>query len=276
VRKWLAYGIVGFWLVMAVFFLRREVFPYLYAQPVRGYASLRDYAALHPIHRMRIETEDGLVLGETQTTYQLMENGDCEIASTTVIDLAKRLPLLAAFGVEGPLDITATLTVDRDDSLKSLRAGFRTLGYSGSVQGVPAGDRLRMVVLLGGQRTEMSVPFDPDDLVAAGFAPLAGMRHLKVGQMWQFKVLDPFRHFEFATAIARVERKTKISLGDPARSYPAYEIKMSHGTGASPWQAVTVWVSESGHVLKEKAGGLVFICDPLPAELAAAGEVASE
>ena len=273
-KKVLVYSIVAFWLFMAALFLRREVIPGLFAQPVVGYGSIRAYAQAQPMFRMGVY-DDGLPpnrIGTAETTYLLKADGTCQISSSVRIDFSKH----ALFKRSGAwrhmaphMDMNSETTVAPDDTLRSFRVICRRDEFYGLAYGRVRDGMLHVTVDLPGVHREDSIPVQRDDILSTGFMPFAALGRLEVGQAWRFKRIDPFGDtLEISAATARVIRETDLELG--GQWYHVHEVDFSRGLTTAK-----AWVSESGDVLKQSVQVLMLQInlqrEPLPHERGAAG-----
>ena len=264
-KKLFAYSVILFWAVMAALFVRREVIPRLYAPPVRGYAGIRAYAQGHAGYRMGVTNTDGERIGHAETIYHLLDNGDCEITSEAVIDLAPRnggeSPAEKASGPKHNtnLRLGSTVLVGPDNALKSFQIACNTGLLSGAANGAVRGDSLRVIVQVAGVKSETELPITREDVVSSGIMALGALPDLRVGQTWRMRMFNPFS-FQFTTAYVTVKRRTRLLLR--GHWYPVFEVETRHDVGK-----LTTWVDRSGNVLRERAFNFVFTREPLPHEL---------
>ena len=261
-QKAITYSIIAFWGVMAIMFARREIIPWVYAQPLHGYAGIRSYAETHVGYRMRICAPDGSQIGETETMFHPKDDRDWEITTRATIDVGRH-SMSWLFGIpqiraNTKVELTSEVTVGADNRFKSFRTACGAPGFNVFASGEVSGSVLHMTIDLGGSRIERDVPVTPDDVISAGMMSLGVLPDLHVGDTLRLKTLD-LKVFELVDAYARVIRKTRILLR--GEWYPVHEVELSQGT-----TVVRLWVSESGEVLKEEVFGLVLIRDPLPHE----------
>ena len=262
-KKALAYSIVSFWLIMAALFVRREVIPSLYAQPLMGYAALRAYAQLNAGYQMGVFTPNQTRIGTVKTTYQFKANGNCEIATKTTIDLEKSSLFARALGSPKLRDnrlfeLWSNVIIGPDSRLKQFQIACDSPVLSGFVDGSVKGNSIRLTLNYEGTRTETAIPITEDDVISSGFMAVGTLPDLQVGRSWRLRMFDPIS-FSFSTATARVRRHTKIHLR--GEWYPVYEVELHHGPVVA-----RAWVNESGDVLKEEAFAVVLIREPLPHE----------
>ena len=263
-KKALAYCIIVFWVFMASLFVRNEVIPTIYAHPARGYAGIRAYAQTHAGYRMGVTTADGDRIGSAQTTYQLLDNGDCEIQSEAVIDfgsLVDQPP--GGRAKETPwskLVVHSNTTVGPDNALKQFRISCDTGVFRADSSGFVEGEELKVTVDVAGVKNKLSVPVTKDDVVSSGVMALGALPNLRVGQTWSIRMLS-IPAFQFTNAYVTVKKKTTILLR--GHRYPVFEVETRHDLGK-----VTTWVDASGNVLREQAFNLVFTREPLPHEMA--------
>jgi len=263
-KKLTAYLIVLFWVAMAAWFVRREIIPRAFAPPVRGYAAVRSYAQGHPGYRMSITTIGNKRVGTAKTTYQLRENGDCEIESTASIEFDALLREPWAGKPDSArrwssLRMTSRTTVGPDDALRWLTVECRSGEMLAYMKGEVKGDTLETVVRIAGTEHKMSIPVTRGDTISTGMLALGALPDLRVGQTWRIRVLA-VPTFQFGDAFVTVKRKTTITLR--GHEYSVFEVETRHEMGR-----VTTWVDESGNVLREQAFNLVFTREPLPHEL---------
>jgi len=263
VKKVLVYSIVSFWLIMAALFVRREIIPALYAQPLMGYAALRAYAQLNAGYQMGVFTPNQTRIGTVKTTYQFKANGNCEIATKTTIDLEKSSLFARALGAprlrsKKKLELWSNVVIGPDNRLRRFQIACNSPVLSGFVDGTVQGDSMRVSLNYEGTRTETTIPLAEDDIISNGFMAVGTLPGLRVGRSWRLRMFDPIS-FSFSTATARVKRHTRIFLR--GEWYPVYEVELYHGPVVA-----RAWVSESGDVLKEEAFAVVLIREPLPHE----------
>ncbi len=264
-KRIVVYSIVVFWLVMAGLFIRREVIPRFFAVPAPGYGSIRAYAQSHPLYRMGIFAPDEKTrIGTTETTYQLKQDGTCEINSRTEVDFRKHpLAAMAALPTGFPadimkLEIESYATVRPDNALQSFHTTFRSGKLFGMARGVVQGGSLHLTVTAGGQVEQRVIPVTKEDLIASEFTAIGTLPRPHVGQVWQFKMLDPLK-FEFTTVEAKVTRKTDIQLRGVL--YSVYEVEFTQGA-----YRARAWADSSGEILKQEALQIIMIREPLPHE----------
>jgi len=266
-KKTLVYSVVAFWLIMTAFFLRREIIPTLYAEPLRGYGGLRAYAETHPGHTMGIYVPGSARrIGTSETAYELKKDRTCVINQRLVIDFRHfRVPLNALTddpdkGRNNPkFELTSQFVIDPDDRLQSFSITMEIGLMSTVAHGAVRNGAIHLTVDAQGHRRTDIVPIEKDQVVGSGFMPVGAMRDLSVGQAWQLTMLDPLRNFRPSVATARVVRRTRIHLR--GAWYPAYEIEIAYRKNI-----VRSWVSLTGEVLKEEAMRVVWIREPLPHE----------
>ena len=213
VKRVFAYSILAFWAVMAAWFARREIIPKLYAQPIHRYAVLRPYAETHPGYRMGIFAPDGSTrLGYTETTYHPKDDGHCEIASNTVVNLRKHT-LVARLGPMRDLfkkiEISSNVTIGPDNRLKTFRMACDAV--QGFAFGAVRGNSMEVIVNFQGHQWKRIVPVTDEDVMSSGYMAVGALPALRVGQAWRINVLDPLT-FKFTTAMARVTKRTRIQL----------------------------------------------------------------
>jgi|GEM_PF-6187535 len=247
---------------MAVMFARREVIPWAYAQPLRGYAGIRSYAETHVGYRMRICAPDGAQIGETETMFHPKDDREWEITTRATIDVGRH-SMSWLFGIpriraNAKVEMTSEVTVGPDDRFKSFRTTCAAPGFNIFASGEVSGSVLHMTIDIGGSRVVRDVPVTPDDVISAGMMSFGVLPDLNVGDTVRLRTLD-LKVFELVDAYARVIRKTRILLR--GEWYPVHEVELSQGA-----TVVRLWVGESGEVLKEEVFGLVLVRDPLPHE----------
>ncbi len=259
-----AYAIVGFWLVMCAWFVRREVIPQLYAHPSRGYAALRAYARLSGGYRMGVYAPNGRRIGTTETTYQF-KGDEFEIASKAVVHFRDSSLLDLALGpAEKRFELWSNVTIGPDDALRSFRVACDNPLLSAFAFGTVSNNRLAVRINAGGSQVVRDYPVDKDDLMSSGLMAIGAQPRLTEGQVWRARMLDPRKLLErdgspFSTGVAVVKRRTDILLR--GQWYRAWEIELTHGG-----QVARSWVDSRGDVLKEEAFGIVMIREPLPHE----------
>ena len=265
VKKTVAYCIIAFWVFMVALFVRREIIPALYAPSARGYAGIRAYAQGHTGYRMGVTTAAGKRVGSTQTVYQIMDNGDCEIRSDAAIDFGtyRDLP-------PGPDELSTArrwtqlvthseVTIGPDNALKKFWIDCDTGPISAHMRGVVEGESLRATIRIAGVENEIVIPITKDDVISSGIMALGALPELHTGQTWRMRMFS-LSSFRFTDAYVTVKKKTKILLR--GHWYTVHEVETRHSMGK-----VTTWVDESGSVLREQALNLVFTREPLPHEM---------
>jgi len=258
------YSIIAFWLIMCAFFVRREIIPLIYAQPLRGYAALRQYAHTSGGYRMGIYAPNGRRIGATETTYQF-KGDDFEIASKAVVHFGGSGLLNLALGPAArKFELWSNVTVGPDNTLTSFRVTCDGPLLSAFAYGRVADGRLAVRLNVGDHQTLRDYPVNREDLVSCGLMAIGAQPQLRAGQVWRIRTLDPLKMLEqgtspFSTGTATVKRKTKIILR--GESYRVWEIELKSG-GAT----ARSWIDDRGDVLKEESFGIVMIREPLPHE----------
>lgn len=259
-----AYVIIGFWLVMCAWFVRREVLPRFYAQPTRGYAALRAYARLTGGYRMGVYAPNGRRIGTSETTYQF-KGDEFEISSRAVVQFRDSSLLDLALGpAERKFELWSNVTIGPDDALRSFRVACDNPLLSAFALGTVSNNRLAVRINSGGSQVIRDYPVDKDDLMSSGLMAIGAQPRLSEGQVWRVRMLDPRKLLErdtapFSTGVAVVKRRTSILLR--GQWYRVWEIELAHGG-----QVARSWVDSRGDVLKEESFGIVMIREPLPHE----------
>ena len=258
------YGIVAFWVFMASLFVRHEIIPVLFATPARGYAGVRAYAQTHAGYRMGVTTAGGVRVGSARTTYDLRDDGDCEISSEAILNFAALVDLpWQSKGGQAPrwskLELRSYITVGPDNALKTFRILCDTGALRARAARTVAGEELKISISMGGVKSDLSVPVTKGDVVSSGIMALGALPNLRVGQTWSIRMLS-IPAFQFTNAYVTVTKKTTITLR--GHRYRVFEVETRHNLGK-----VTTWVDDAGNVLREQVFNLVFTREPLPHEM---------
>jgi hypothetical protein len=268
VKKPLIYFIIAFWCVMAALFVRREIIPGLYPGAGRGYGSVRAYARTHAGYTMGVWTPTGSRVGEIKVSYQLKDNGDCEVASKAHIRFTQHslmaLALPSSSAGKNALEMFSNLTFGADDRLKSFRIACDTPLGAAFAYGEMQGEALKITINVAGEQIVRVIPLKGRSMLSSSFMAIGALPGLNVGQEWQVRTLDPLKLFEknsfpFHTTTARVTGRTRILLR--GAWYDVYRVELDRGTVKA-----VAWVNEDGDVLKEEAFNLVLVLEPLPHE----------
>jgi len=260
-KKVVVYAIIALWAVMAALFVRREVIPRMYAEPLSGYAAARQYARSHAGYRMGI-TWQGRRVGHIETTYEVKDTGECEISSKAEIDIPHPLAMAPTDGEEiiPRFELFTNVLIKPNNELDS----FRINGQAGELwmvaNGLVKGSGLLVTINVNGLASERLIPIRRDDVVLSGFVTAGFMPDLRVGQRWRTKALNPYT-FQFTSAYSTVTELTTLKLR--GHTYEVFVVETELGVGGSTGKT---YVDRSGNVLCEQTYSLLFTREPLPHE----------
>jgi hypothetical protein len=300
-QKLAAYGILLFWTVMTGFFIRREVIPDLFLQPMTGFGSVRAYAETYRRQRMGICTDQGTRLGTATVVYEALDDGGSKISSNLRLRFEPRSLFPGAAGrppeAAGPDDgsrpfgeieaelwsefelgpdnalrtVTATCDVREPRRPGDPESGRIILNVQAS--GTVRGDDLILTVRTGNRVSTEVVPVGPRDLLSSGLTPFGAFRNLRVGRSWRFATYDMFNGRR-TSATLLVARRTTLNLR--GHDYDLYELELTRSGRRTPDR---LWVTPGGDVLRQaigltipfplfdiELGKLILTAEPLPHE----------
>jgi len=123
-----------------------------------------------------------------------------------------------------------------------------------TAQGEVVGDQMRLCVRQGDQVKHSVVAIDPQYGLDFLGSPLGRVTGLSLDKVWRVRLLNPLS-MEMETCRARVTHRERIRAGD--RWVPVYVVEV--GRTILP---TTLWVDDSGEVLRQKVMGFVFVKEP--------------
>ena len=239
-RKIAGIIIIGFWLIMMVMLVQRELYVTNPPAESTGYAALIRSGLLDNESQLGIYLH-GSRIGSTRISAW-QHRGFYEIDNLTRL----QLPIL---GSDRPSSIHALLRIDRNFQLvdftgtlilaaPALRLNLEGKVVSGEVQ-LKFKEGKEIVF-------ETSMPYRQGDMIANIFSPLGPAPDLEVGKTWRIRMFNPLTR-EFETAIAKVEAAEAKQQQDTGESVELFKVLV-----IGPSVEAIAWIDKSGEVIEQE------------------------
>ncbi|MDP7035044.1 MAG: hypothetical protein QF752_11185 [Planctomycetota bacterium] len=209
--------VVGFWILMMVFLVQREILPEMV--PVRsGYqAVLSDLGETPRREKMRIHFH-GQSLGTSWTEmkrtgegYRIIQHVKFSTDSErTLADGPIGTSFLQLLGLQAESRVIQE--IGSDFQLRSVQVQFRLGGMEGQVDGVVEGHRMRLIGGMKGESVQESFVDVPKGMLWGNhLSPLHGIGRLRVGATSRFGSVDPMTRVSTVYTTQVLERLTPVA-----------------------------------------------------------------
>jgi hypothetical protein len=260
-------AILAFWVNSMRQLVIREVVPAVRAATIAAqgvrYSEIRQKLPTWRRIRMGIYTERRAGgQPETRRVGTLMRRiipqgpQDLEVTTTLHVDLGSLLPL-GPIGT-GPVSALMRTVISRG-KLASMEMRMRRSETERpwvEVNGRVAGDKLNLVLRVGGETRRQVLPFDPQYLLDGDLSPMTGLPDLYLGKRWTIRTLQ-ILDGQIRSVQARVTGKETLLW--QGLETECYVVEIGEGAVRA-----TAWVDLTGQILKYKTMALVFLLEPVP------------
>lgn len=243
-NRWLATFFVLFWLLMMGLLLERDVVPHWWSGNLPSFKTIaaRDQPP-QPV-RWAILQEDRRI-GWAESAWQHDPNGTKLDSHVSL----KELPLVSSLGLggsSGEIRWDSTFRVDTTGNLDS----FEILVYlqpdrpSVTVRGARTDDVVNVVFRAGNLMHREQFFYEPHTVLTSSLTPLDKLPNLKVGQTWQWRVMNPLRRTPELVRCSVVREQVLTWKGNPV---PTRLVEQRYGGIVAH-----CWVAHDGTVLRQE------------------------
>jgi len=227
---------------MSTLLVRRELLPYWFGSTGPSLRSMSRELNFEPLYWKVLYRHQQI--GRVCTQWRRLAGQRVQFRSDLQVT---RLPMLSLFQLLGtPQKLTCSSEFDLSPAgtLERFRMKVAMGKLRVDVEGTREHDVLNVLFRSGGFQHREQLYCPEDGLVGSSLAPMDRLPNLRVGQRWQYRVVNPLRRTSERVECAVVGEQVITWRGQPV---PTKVIEQSYGHFKAK-----CWVADDGRVLRQE------------------------